>query len=399
MTIAADATVAGRVADPAPGRHLMLLDGLRGVAALSVLAYHFGQRAGLPYLLPHGYLAVDFFFVLSGFVLAYAYGERLRTSLAAATFILRRLIRLLPILLPGAAAGAVVELWRPDAGLSVGRLTEIAAATILSCLAIPLPIPTSMEQAIFPINGPVWSLFFELLASLVFIGVARSPAPSAFAWALMAAGGIGLAFCAWPDGLNVVGALLAYWLGGFPRVLYGFFAGVIVFANRRRFPALPPAVFPCALLAVFMLPRMPEPFVAVVDLGAVFAIFPLLVGTASNTAPGQAFRASCTLGGDLSYPLYAVHYPLVRAICYLLNRHHAAIPVRLAACAGGIVLIIGISWAVFRFYDLPVRRYLSRRLLNRQVRHAGPSGLPAPMVRQHRHAIAEPMRGARQLER
>jgi hypothetical protein len=79
----------------------------------------------------------------------------------------------------------------------------------------------------------------------------------------------------------------------------------------------------------------------VIDLPAIFVVFPLLVGSASNSEPGTAFFSSCTLGGDLSYPLYAVHYPIVRAVCFVLSKHAAGVSTRLAVVAGGIALIVG----------------------------------------------------------
>jgi peptidoglycan/LPS O-acetylase OafA/YrhL len=389
-----------------PSGHFTLLDGLRSVAALAVVAYHFGDRAALPALFPRGYLAVDFFFVLSGFVLAYAYGDRLRTSLAARTYIVHRLIRLLPILVPGAAFGAGIEIWRPGTDLSFGHLLAVAGATILSCLAMPLPIATSMEQAIFPINGPVWSLFFELLASIVFIFVAKSAMPRAAAAILMLVGAAGLAAFAFPSGVSRLGALVINWPGGLPRVLFSFFAGVVVFANRHRIPALRAAIFPCVLVALFMVPTQSNSLDIVIDLLAIIVVFPLLVGSASNSEPAASCVAACALGGDLSYPLYAIHYPIVRAICFVLNKHAVGVPTRLAAIAGGMVTVAAIGWAVFHFYDRPVRRYLTQRLLGKRTRddRTAPGfvtasvvapAAPTPSLWWNRHAMTSLPRNAR----
>jgi peptidoglycan/LPS O-acetylase OafA/YrhL len=117
-----------------------------------------------------------------------------------------------------------------------------------------------------------------------------------------------------------------------------------------------------------MMPTRSNSLDIIIDLLAIIAVFPLLVGSASNSEPGAAALASCALGGDLSYPVYAIHYPIVRAIGFVLNKHAVGVPIRLAAIATGMVTIIGIGWAVFRFYDRPVRRTLTKRLLGKRVR-------------------------------
>jgi peptidoglycan/LPS O-acetylase OafA/YrhL len=76
------------------------LDGLRGVAAIAVTSLHFRFELG-KFLLPHSYLAVDFFFVLSGFVLAYAYEDRLSEGMKPIQFLRLRVIRLYPLYLIG----------------------------------------------------------------------------------------------------------------------------------------------------------------------------------------------------------------------------------------------------------------------------------------------------------
>jgi peptidoglycan/LPS O-acetylase OafA/YrhL len=158
--------------------------------------------------------------------------------------------------------------------------------------------------------------------------------------------------------------LLVNWTCGLPRVLFSFFAGVVVFANRRRFPAFRAAIFPCVLVALFMVPAQSDSLDTVIDLLAIFVVFPLLVGAASNGEPAAALIGACAVGGDLSYPLYAIHYPIVRAICFVLNKHAAGIPTRLAAVSAGTAMIIGMAWAAFTFYDRPVRRFLTRHLLD-----------------------------------
>ena len=92
--------------------HYDLLDGLRGVAALMVIWYHIfeGYAFASDTMITtfnHGYLAVDFFFILSGFVIGYAYDDRWDKSLTMKDFFRRRLIRLHPMVIMGAVLGAI----------------------------------------------------------------------------------------------------------------------------------------------------------------------------------------------------------------------------------------------------------------------------------------------------
>ena len=102
--------------------HYDILDGLRGVAALIVIVYHvFELHAGTP--VPHGYLAVDFFFILSGFVIGYAYDGRWG-KMTTGGFFKRRLIRLHPMVVMGALIGAVTFLVQGSIKWDFGKLSQ-----------------------------------------------------------------------------------------------------------------------------------------------------------------------------------------------------------------------------------------------------------------------------------
>ncbi len=356
-------------------RHLLLLDGLRGIAALAVVAYHFGDRMNLPFLAPRGDLAVDFFFVLSGFVLAHAYGDRLRRSMTTPQFVLLRLIRLLPMVVPGTVLAAVIELWRPDVGMSLHHLAQVGAATILGCLALPLPVSTTMEQTIFPINGPIWSLFFEILANFMFVLVVKTTIRRSVTLGLMFLGAGSLVLFAALAGTVNVGYLLTNWPGGLPRVTFSFFAGVWLNQHRERFVAVPSWAVAIVLLAVMFVPVPPHASSPVFDLIVVLFIFPLLVGCAARSEPPARLAGVCTWAGDTSYPIYALHYPIMRAICFVVNKHALSALARVSATACGIVVICIASRFVYRVYDRRVRKALTQRLVRTPHRLAEPAAL------------------------
>ena len=147
--------------------HYDILDGLRGVAALLVVVFHLCEAHATSHfdqLLNHGYLAVDFFFALSGFVIGYAYDDRWG-RMTVGGFFKRRLIRLQPMVVLGMAVGAALfyfqdcDMW-PVHAVPVWKML----AVMLVGMTL-LPVPVSMDvrgwQEMHPLNGPGWSLFFR----------------------------------------------------------------------------------------------------------------------------------------------------------------------------------------------------------------------------------------------
>ena len=144
--------------------HYYILDGLRGVAALVVIAYHvFECFDWTP--LPHGYLAVDFFFVLSGFVIGYAYDDRWQKGLSLGGFFQRRLIRLHPMVVLGALIGMVCFLLQGSVKWSGEQVSMglVMVALLLNMCMLPMPVGARADVRgngeLFPLNGPHWSLW------------------------------------------------------------------------------------------------------------------------------------------------------------------------------------------------------------------------------------------------
>jgi len=160
------------------------------------------------------------------------------------------------------------------------------------------------------------------------------------------------------------GALTFNWAGGLPRVCFSFFAGVLACSWRHRLPAIDSRVILCMVLVIFMIPVQHGAAGAMVDLTAVLLLFPLLIGAASHSDPRGLPRRLCGFFGDISYPLYAIHYPIVRAICFVMNKHALPAPDRVVIGIATIIALTGGSWIIFRFYDRPARRYLTGRLLS-----------------------------------
>ena len=173
--------------------HYALLDGLRGVAALLVVWYHVFEGfsfAGNTIIehINHGYLAVDFFFILSGFVISYAYDDRWAKGFTMKQFFVRRLIRLHPMVIMGALIGTVTFCLQ---GCVQWDGTHVATSAIMWALLMAIcflpaypgaPYEVRGNGEMFPLNGPAWSLFFEYIGNICYALFIRRLSNKALGW-------------------------------------------------------------------------------------------------------------------------------------------------------------------------------------------------------------------------
>lgn len=379
-------TSSASFADSKP--HYELLDGLRGVAALVVIWYHiFEGFATSPFdqRFNHGYLAVDFFFILSGFVVGYAYDDRWRRgTLRFGGFVKRRLIRLHPMVVLGAVLGAVTfciqgcEQWN---GASVS-LTLVLLSLLLHLFLIPaLPgagVEVRGNGEMYPLNGPTWSLFFEYIGNLCY-GLFLRRLPTRWLAAFVALTGLGLVTYAVGNGSGYghlgVGWTLADWNlpGGLLRMLFAFPMGLLL-SRIFRPVRIRGAFWICsaAVVALLAVPYAGDSQTlwtnALYDALCVVALFPALVWLgASGHATDRATAGVCKFLGDISYPVYVIHYPFMYLFFAWLWSRETSIPFGEAwpVAAGLFVGSIALAYAALKWYDEPVRRWLARRWLNR----------------------------------
>jgi peptidoglycan/LPS O-acetylase OafA/YrhL len=247
--------------------HYPILDGLRGVAAVSVVAFHLFEAhatSHLDQLLNHGYLAVDFLFLLSGFVIGYAYDDRWQ-KLTVGEFFTRRLVRLQPMVVLGMLLGAGAfyfqqcPLW-PD-------ISQVPAWQVLLVMVIGftlLPVPPALDirgwNEMHPLNGPGWSLFFEYIANILYTLFVRKFSLKALTLFVVLAAGLLLHLALTSPAGDVIGgwSLDATQLHiGFARVLYPFFAGLLLSRVAKRTPGKYAFLLSSLLLmAVLAMPRI-----------------------------------------------------------------------------------------------------------------------------------------------
>ncbi len=344
----------------ADGGRFLVLDGLRGVAAFAVILDHVASET-LRAMLPGRYLAVDFFFVLSGFVLAHAYGERLARGLSPLGFLRLRLIRLYPLYLLGLVLALVPPLFGALRGWNVAPLSEVGIVAAISLFFIPVaPVFGWTSDHLYPLDRPAWSLFFELVANVIYAGIARFLSWRVFAVAMpILALAVMVTVMRHPD-VGGPGWLWAHFDAGLSRVLFGFFAGVAIYRLRGqvRIPALPAWGSVLALLAIIAVPAAGL-WRPAYDAFAGIVLMPLLVAFASGAKVSGVSAKVCGALGLLSYGVYVLHVPVLDLVALALTVLHTDLPfgfLNVLLVAGLAALAAALAHSA---YDLPVRRWLT----------------------------------------
>lgn len=369
--------------------HYHLLDGLRGVAALMVIWYHVFEGyafAGGTTIdtFNHGYLAVDFFFILSGFVIGYAYDDRWGKNFTMKDFIKRRLIRLHPMVIMGAVVGAItfyiqgsVQWDGTHIGISMVMLSLLC--TIFFIPAMPgVGYEIRGNGEMFPLNGPCWSLFFEYIGNILYALFIRRLSNKALtivvvllgvalaSFAIFNVSGYGNIGVGWTlDGVNFIGGLL--------RMLFPFSMGMLLSRNFKPMK-LRGAFWICTLvmIALFAVPYL-EGTESICTNGiyeafCIIIAFPILLWIgASGTTTDKKSTQICKFLGDISYPIYVIHYPFMYLFyAWLIKNQLFTLgetwQVALCVYAWNILF----AYLCLKLYDEPVRKYLAKRFLNKK---------------------------------
>lgn len=349
--------------------HFEVLDGLRGTAALLVVAFHIqgitvlfdAQRL----LLPHAYLAVDFFFALSGFVVGYAYDDRWST-MTTRQFLTRRLIRLHPLVLLGAVLGLLSYIGDPFAGdRQDAPAMLIVAAFAAALLALPsAPLPNRLGDS-HPLNAPAWTLLQEYIGNLAYALMLRRLKTPWLAGATMVAGLASVATAMSLGSYDTGWGLHNFW-GAPVRLAYPFMAGLLLFRLHHRLPRWRVGFLPLSviLLLTFAAPGMPTDGViklnGVYQAFCVIILFPAIIVAGRHSQGGPTMTHLCRTAGQISYPLYITHYPFVYLYMNWIATGGGQGAVTGPVAIGLYVFTIVFAAAAYRIWDRPLRLALRR---------------------------------------
>lgn len=385
MALQQKATLSTYFADTKP--HYELLDGLRGVAAILVLFYHifegfsFAEMTnnageGIITTLNHGHIAVDFFFILSGFVISYAYDDRWE-KMNTRQFFKRRLIRLHPMLIIGAIIGAITfaiagfEKWDGTTS-TIGMVMIALLFSMLMIPAVPgVPHEVRGNGEMFPLNGPGWSLFFEYIGNILYALFIRRLSTKLLATLTIILGVLHACFFIGDiSGYDMVGVgwtidEVNFW-GGLVRMLFPFTIGMLL-ARTFKPRKIKGAFWICSimLIAIFSVPYIAPgngiSLNSLYEVVCIAIIFPVIVWIgACGSSEGNTAKINKWLG-DISYPLYIVHYPIMYLFYAWLieNKYYT-----LQDCKGTALLVVvsSVTLAILclKLYDEPVRKWLAK---------------------------------------
>lgn len=396
-----------------------ILDGLRGVAAIIVLIYHHFEEFGPGITSFHGYLAVDFFFILSGFVVGYAYDDRWKSAanpngMTLGGFFKRRLIRLHPLLLFGMFFGLLMFYFGGGSGLPQIMQSHWPTILISFVFAITLiPVPKMFDVRgwgeVNSFNGNSWTLGFEYLANILYALFIRHLGKTMLTllvvlFAILTIGmGLGFDFFGImsnrPD-YQPVGTFIGGWdmnpdqvLLGWVRLLYPFFAGLLMsrilasskisstisseasseaasktaevsntLLNRHGF-----LIASLCLSAVLLVPYLGSQehplYNGVYEIICILFVFPAIVYMGAKGTVSGKVHGFCKWLGDISYPLYITHSPIIFTLCigWKANNPDATADQIVFVCCCSIILSLMVAWASLKLWDEPVRNWLKEK--------------------------------------
>ena len=342
----------------------VFLDAIRGVAAILILIRHTGSYWHFNFY--HSYLGVDLFFILSGFVIAYAYDEKLEKGVInLQNFFLIRLIRLYPVFILSVFFCTVLLVL--NLTLSSQAINSIEILSLVAMTALFLPSLVIGSNSIFPMNATYWSLFFELVANFIY-AVSRPFLTNIVLGGIVTASGLLIILSSYhhgnlDNGYQWGGASI---LTGFSRSIFGVFMGLMLHRHRvllvESFGSFISPWVACFVLTMILISPDFGQFNWILDAFFVVVIFPIAVIFASQGKNTRLEKYFLILG-SASYPVYVLHKPIGELFSKLIHgKEHEFAPV-----SGLILVLVLVAFSVWfeKKYDIPIRKYISNYFFNR----------------------------------
>lgn len=317
-------------------QRLVALDGLRGIAAIVVLMHHFEQTHGSHGVFSSGYLAVDFFFLLSGFVLVGPLeGQGTKPAGDGLRLFAMRVLRFWPLMALGAFLGALVH----SLEWPLEQILPLFAFAVLS-----IPLAWRAGDA-FALNGPQWSLFVELVWNVIHIALLRRLSSRVL---LAMSLTFGVAVTLGHPWLNAATLGTDYddELIGLLRAGFAYPLGVVIGRQQARWRAMPPIagwIAPTLLVATIAAPAVIDTEGAFVDMIVRILFVAVLIAGVRSHLTENAARTMTWLGA-ISFPLYAVHGPIIN-LTDMAGRAAGGV-------AGSMIFLVGPAIAIVLAHKL-----------------------------------------------
>lgn len=345
--------------------HYPILDGLRGVAAVLVVIFHILEAQFLDYSkhpLHHAYLAVDFFFLLSGFVIGYAYDDRWE-RMTTWEFFKIRLVRLQPMVVLAVLFGAVCFWLDPyTAGAQHTSILKLIGVILLSFALLPAPDIRGWVET-HPLVGPLWSLLQEYIANVIY-GFFGKKMSKVVLWIIVIISATALTIVAVRRGDVATGwSYETFWIA-IVRMMFPFFGGLLLFRVGKLIH-VPAAFTVCAgaLTLLFILPYFK--YNGLYEAACIIIGFPIIVAAgAGGKIKGSAAKI-CKFLGDISYPLYIIHYPIIYIYTAWLSKEKPTPNQYIPVAIGSFFLMLLIGYVSLKLYDEPVRKWLKNKVLGK----------------------------------
>lgn len=338
--------------------HYLILDGLRGIAALLVVIFHLFEGID-PTLethpMRHGYLAVDFFFLLSGFVVGYAYDDRWG-KMRIGQFFKIRLIRLHPMVIIGALIGAIGFFFDPFTSLRpASGFSDLVIATVLAMVLMPSPDIRGWGET-HQLNGPSWSLLQEYIGNILYGTMVRRFNNLALGiFVLLSAGA--LTYTAISNGnLGTGWSFETFWIA-IVRMLFPFFTGLLLFRLGKIIKLKYAFLISAVLLALtFFTPY--NQYNGLMETAIIIVVYPLIVAIGAGGTVSGYWVKVCKFFGDISYPIYITHYPFIYIYTMWIYEKKPTGAQVAPVAVGLFFLFVGLAWVLLKVYDEPVRKWL-----------------------------------------
>jgi peptidoglycan/LPS O-acetylase OafA/YrhL len=344
--------------------HYPILDGLRGTAAIMIVIYHlFEAYYQVPANHPtqHGYLAVDFFYLLSGFVVGYAYDDRWG-KMSMLDFFKIRLVRLHPLVILGVTIGAICFWLDPytNLGHQTGLL-KLIGVMLIGFTLLPSPDLRGWGET-HSLDGPCWSLFQEYIANLIYALFGRKMS-KVILWVIVIISAVALTWVSvWRGDVATGWGYKTFWIA-FTRMMFPFFAGLLLFRTGKLI-RIPRAYSVCSLVLIllFCLPTHKQ-FTGWYEAVCIIVGFPLIVAAGAGGQISGRWAKLCKFSGAISYPLYITHYPFIYIYTSWVVIKKPAPAEIIPVAIFLFFFFILLAWAALKLYDEPVRAWLKRKYL------------------------------------